>query len=197
MKKNILLVEYDLETSDNIREFMHHEAAEITVAGDASSAKALLEKQDFQLVVTEALLPKSHGFTLCKYIYERYPGTRVIIIGDKHAMKDYKREAARYGACEFVEKPLNYKKFKKKILNLLDIGEETKNNETNGQVNTNIFVLPPLDELKAPAGNDNESNGQSEAKNQPGKKEKTDSDKFKNVIEEVKKSQDSYKIDLE
>jgi DNA-binding NtrC family response regulator len=188
MKKNILLVEYDAETIDTIKEFLQHDIFDIAVAGDAAVAHALLKKQTFDLVITEALLPKSHGSTLCEYIVEHFPKTKVIVISEKLKEINEKREAVRSGAAEFFEKPLNAEKFRKKIIKLLNIREKTEGSGDSAGDTTNLYVLPLLDELKSEKDKDEEK----------GKDKDTSSvtDKIKNILEDMKEK-DSYEIDLE
>jgi DNA-binding NtrC family response regulator len=146
MKKNILLVEYNPDDVSIIREILNREIFAITVAGDEKSAKMLLKKQEFHLVITEALLPKSHGFTLTKYISENYPAVKVIIISEKLTGVDYKHEALQLGAGEFLEKPLYPAEFREKVSKLLDIDKKTNTNYHSET--TKINILPLLDKIK-------------------------------------------------
>lgn len=190
MKKNILLVEYDADTIDTIKGFLQHEIFDIAVAGDAAVAHALLKKQTFDLVITEALLPKSHGSTLCEYIVEHFPNTKVIIISEKLKETNERREAVRSGAAEFFEKPLEPVKFRKKIIKLLNIREKTEGSGGSAGDTTNLYVIPLLDEIK--------SEKDKEKDKEKGKDKDTTSstDKFKNILEDMKEN-DSYEIDLE
>jgi DNA-binding response OmpR family regulator len=188
MKKNILLVEYDGDTIDTIKGLLQHETFDIAVAGDAAVAHALLKKQTFELVITEALLPKSHGSTLCEYIVEHFPDTKVIIIGEKLKETNERREALRCGAAEFFEKPLDPVKFKKKIIKLLDIREKIEGSAGSVGDTTNLYVIPLLDELKSEEDKEKEK-----AKD---KDTTSGTDKFKTILEDIKE-RDSYEIDLE
>ena len=147
MKKNILLVEHNPDDVDTIKEILNKEIFAITVAGDVKTAKKLLKKQEFHLVITEALLPKSHGFTLCQYIFENYPATKIIIISEKLKEVDYKHEAIEHGACEFIEKPLDASEFREKVskhLNINKKGHMNYHSET-----TKINILPLLNRKKS------------------------------------------------
>lgn len=179
MNKEILIVEYSPDTIDSIKEMLYHEIFEISVAGTAEVAKALLAKKRFDLVIVEALLPKSHGFDLSEYISKNNPNTNVVIISDKLKKLDYKKEAKRHGACDFFEKPLDPAKFKSRMLKHLGITSPSEPNASPGET-TKIHVLPLLDQLDIP---------ESEFK-------KTDSREFDDIIKKIKET-DSYKIDLE
>ncbi len=147
MKKNILLVEYNSETIEAINQYLNNDLFDITTAGNQNVARMLLAKRPFHMVITAALLPKSHGFTLAKYISENYPATKVIVIGEKINGSNDQEEASRCGVCEFIEKPLVEPIFRKKVL--FHLGIEKSNFESQYNANsTNFMVLPPLDQLR-------------------------------------------------
>jgi len=180
MKNKILLVDYNPDTIDFIKEILNREIFDITVAGDADTAKKLLDKHEFNLVITEALLPKSHGLILCKYVSETYPHTKVIMISEKLKEMDYKREALQHGASDFIEKPFDVTKFRKKVLKHLDIKEKGDNGTFHAET-TNIHVIPLLDQLSS-------------------EKEKDSKDNQLDEIEKdlkIREHTDSYKIDLD
>jgi DNA-binding NtrC family response regulator len=127
------------------------------------------------MVITEALLPKSHGFTLSKYISDNYSGLKIIIISEKLKDVDYRKEALEHGACEFFEKPLNPIEFKDKVAKHLNITEQEQkkyHNET-----TKINITPLLN------------------KNKSGEKE-IDS-KEEDIVEKLKKELNPYEIKLD
>ena len=175
MKKNILLVDHNTDDVDIIKEILNREMFNITVAGDEKTAKKLLKNQEFLLVITEALLPKSHGFTLCQYVSENYPATKVIIISEKLKEVDYKHEAQEHGASEFLEKPLNPSDFREIVSKHLNITKEEQmkfKNET-----TKINILPLLDKKKS------------------GEEEKPD--KKDNIADEIAQEGRPYEIKLD
>jgi len=175
MKKDILLVDHNSDDVDIIKEILTREMFNITVAGDEKTAKKLLKNQEFQLVITEALLPKSHGFTLSKYISENYPTAKVIVIGEKLKEVDYKHEALEHGASEFLEKPLNPSAFREIVSKHLNINKEDQmkfKNET-----TKINILPLLDKKKS------------------GEEKKAD--KKDNIADEIAKEGHPYEIKLD
>lgn len=147
MKKDILLVDHNSDDVDVIREILNKEMFNITVAGDEKTAKNLLKKQEFPLVITEALLPKSHGFTLSQYVSENYPATKIIIISEKLKEVDYKNEALEHGASEFLEKPLNPSQFREIVSKHLNINKKEYMNFKNET--TKINILPLMDKKKS------------------------------------------------
>lgn len=175
MKKNILLVDHNSDDVDIIKEILNKEIFNITVAGDEKTAKNLLKKQEFPMVITEALLPKSHGFTLCQYISENYPETKIIIISEKLKEVDYKNEALEHGACEFIEKPLNAFDFQEKVSKHLNISKKEHMNYKSET--TKINIAPLLDKKKS------------------GEEEKPE--KADKIIDDLKKDSHPYEIKLD
>ena len=150
MKKKILLVEYNPDTIDAIKEILQHEKLDITTAGDAESAKKRLSTQEFHLAIIEALLPKSHGFILSTFISQHYPATKIIITSEKIKNMDYKHDALKHGACEFIEKPFVGTKFREIVLKHLEV--EEKNRAGYVGETTKINIIPFLDELNSKKG---------------------------------------------
>lgn len=180
MKKNILIVDFCADTIDTLKELLHHKVFDITVAGNEEVAKALLKKNTFDMVITETLLPKSHGFILCQYVTENYPDTKVIIMSEKLKKVDYKRDAVKkYGASDFIEKPLDLPRVKKRIYKLLGI-KDTLMEELGDTdaLSTNIHILPSLEEIEA------------EKKKREGKNSFTD------ILDNMDKDNE-YEIDLD
>lgn len=151
MKKNILLVEYSSSAIESIQRILHDKIFDITIARSEELAKDLLKNFRFDLVITETLLPKSHGFILSKYVSEHYPTAKIIIISEKLKQADYKQEAlTQHGASDFFEKPLPERLFRKRVLEILGIDEEEMAEMAfSSDVTTKLHILPSLEELAA------------------------------------------------
>lgn len=180
IKKNILIVDYDSETIEKINQYLHHEIFDVSTAGDQTVARILMSKRSFDLVITAALLPKSHGFTLAKFIHENYPDTKTIIISGRMEDQDYKKEAADCGACEFIEKPLERDSFRKIVMTHLGLSQAAFFGKSHGD-STKINVAPLLEEV----GN----NGKPE--------NPKDEDSLENLLDQVRKSSNPYEIKLD
>lgn len=151
MKKNILLVEYNTSTIEAIQQILHQKIFEITVASTEEVARNLLGSFSFDLLITETLLPKSHGFFLSKYVSDNYPDMKIIIISEKLKKADCKDEAITlHGANDFFEKPLNEKEFKSRVLELLNMKEEELHDiDFSSDITTRKYRVPTSDELEA------------------------------------------------
>jgi len=182
MKKNILLVEYCTATIDIVKELLHHEVFDITIAKTEETATDLIGKMHFDMLITETLLPKSHGFILSQEVSKNSPDTKIIIISEKLKKVDYKQEAQKYGASDFFEKPLKHREFVDRVFELLEITEEDVEDEIG--MTTNIHVLPLLEELQA-----------EKHKNDAAKS--VQKDVFGDIRDEVTQKDNTFTIDLD
>ena len=124
MKKEILLVEYATSTIDAIKEVLSHPIFQLTIADEGEKAKNLFKEKKFDLMITAAMLPKFHGFSLSQFVADTYPNTRIIIISGIYKGFEYKHKAvSQYRADDFFEKPLDKFQFKKRVFELLHIDE--------------------------------------------------------------------------
>ncbi len=181
MKKEILIIDYNSEVIEAIKEILYQDFFEITAAGDELVAKTLLNKKKFDLVIIEALLPKAHGLLLSQYISAQYPGTRVILMSDKYTVKDFKSEALKYGACDFFEKPLDPVQFKNRIIECLSMSEKVEAPVNLDSQTTNVHILPLLDQLDVNKYIEKHSAA----------------DDFRDIIKDVKKLREPYEIKLD
>lgn len=76
------------------------------IAPDGLQAVELLERQSFDLVITDIRMPEMDGLELAKFISEIYPQTRVVIISGFDDF-DYARRAIRCGVSDYLLKPLS------------------------------------------------------------------------------------------
>jgi serine/threonine protein kinase/DNA-binding response OmpR family regulator/outer membrane biosynthesis protein TonB len=147
MRKNILLVEYAVSTIDRIRDMFPPPVFDITVVEEGDAAKDLLSKNNYDLMITAAMLPKFHGFNLSYHAATHYPDLKIVIISEIYKGLDYKHQAiTQYKASDFFEKPLNAPVFKKRILELLEIDEKMM----AGGTGSSTSEVPPADTTKVP-----------------------------------------------
>jgi len=108
-KKKILVVDFDQEFLRFLSQFLSNEGFNVSTAVDGSSGLEMCKAESPDLIITEAMLPKLHGFELCSRISH---GTTkkipVIIITGIYKDTIYKTEALRtFGASAYFEKPLD------------------------------------------------------------------------------------------
>ncbi len=75
-------------------------------AENITQAKALLNKHEFDLCLTDMRLPDGNGIELIKYIQENFSSLPVAMI-TAHGNMEYAIEALKSGAFDFVSKPVD------------------------------------------------------------------------------------------
>lgn len=109
MKKHngkILIVEDEKSMREVLKILLEGENHEVTTASDGIEGLACIEKDIFDLVITDMKMPKSDGFQVLKKIKEISPDTIVIMI-TAFGTKDSAVEAMKLGAYDYIHKPFN------------------------------------------------------------------------------------------
>lgn len=102
----ILVVDDEPAITDGLRLLLGAEGYHVAVAANFNAARTVLERQAFDLLLTDLQLPddRQGGLSLLRLIKDRAPDTEVIIITG-HATVSEAVEATKSGAFWFVEKP--------------------------------------------------------------------------------------------
>ena len=104
-RRKILVVDDEVVIRELLTTVLERADYDVILAEDGLSAveKATSEKPD--LVITDGLLPKLHGFLACKAIKELHPAPKVILLTGIYTKLTYKWEVkAQYGADDLLTK---------------------------------------------------------------------------------------------
>ena len=107
--KKILVVDFDQEFLKFLSQFLRKEGFSVVTAADGSAGLEMHKSESPDLVITEAMLPKLHGFELCSRIsHSASRKTPVVIVTGVYRDTVYKTEALHtFGAAAYFEKPLD------------------------------------------------------------------------------------------
>jgi DNA-binding NtrC family response regulator len=104
-KKSSILV---VDDEDALRTVLSGELAnegyEVRTAGDGDEAINELEKALFDLVLLDIKMPRINGFEVLKFIKEKQPKTKVVMLTGFADLKNA-IESKKLGADDFVSKP--------------------------------------------------------------------------------------------
>ena len=103
--KRILVVDDDQIIRDSLTEFLKLEGFEGHGAGSFQEAIQELEKQAFNLVITDVNMPEQNGFELLRVIRKRYPEIVTIVITGYGTIESAV-EAIKMGAYDYLTKPI-------------------------------------------------------------------------------------------
>ena len=103
--KRILIVDDDQIIRDSLCEFLRLEGYESKGAESFHQALTELEKQTYNLVLTDVNMPEIDGFELLRVIRKRYPHLVTIIITGYGTIESAV-EAIKMGAYDYLTKPI-------------------------------------------------------------------------------------------
>lgn len=99
----VLVVEDEREISRILEEFLLRNEYSVTVASDGLSASQIMEKEQFDMILMDLMLPGKSGEELIREL-RKYSDSPLIVISAKSAL-EARIEALRIGADDFILKP--------------------------------------------------------------------------------------------
>jgi len=106
MKYRILIVEDDAVFLRPLLRVVEAEGYEVRAIPNGEAALDLLRHEDFDLVLTDKVLPKMDGIELVRQIRVGHPDVAVVVM-TAHATVESAVEALRLGAVDFLLKPFD------------------------------------------------------------------------------------------
>lgn len=128
----ILIIEDDQRVAELIKRGLEEQGFTTTVAYDGLSGKKLALQHDYDLIITDIILPKLDGIDLCKQIREARPDAPIIMLTALGTTDD-KVEGFDAGADDYLVKPFEMRELLVRIRALL------KRNNT--ATNSTGFIL--------------------------------------------------------
>lgn len=99
----ILIIEDDKIHQRIIREILHAHGHEVTAAEDGKMGLRLQRDHDFDLIITDILMPGMEGIETVRELRRMHPSLKIIAISA--FKKGYLEAALKFGAMEALEKP--------------------------------------------------------------------------------------------
>ncbi|PQL95400.1 response regulator transcription factor [Apibacter adventoris] len=115
---NILLVEDDLRVSELIKRGLDEQGFNTTQAYDGLTGKKLILTQEFNLLITDIILPKINGLDLCKEIRNLKPELPILMLTALGTTDD-KIEGFDAGADDYLVKPFEMRELVARIKAIL------------------------------------------------------------------------------
>ena len=127
---NILIIEDDTRIAELIQRGLQEQGFVPTLAYDGLSGKKLALQNDYNLIITDIILPKMDGLDLCKEIRKNKPDTPIIMLTALGTTDD-KVEGFDAGADDYLVKPFEMRELLVRIRALLKRHNKTANNTGN------------------------------------------------------------------
>lgn len=127
-----LLIEDEQRIAELIKKSLEEQGVAITIAYDGVMGKELAINNDYDIIITDILLPKINGIDLCKEIRLQKPSIPIIMLTALGTTDD-KVEGFDAGADDYLVKPFELRELHVRIRALLK--------RNHGQANVQGFVL--------------------------------------------------------
>jgi len=127
MAKKVLVVDDEKLIVKGIRFSLEQEGMEVDCAYDGEEAIALAEKNEYDIVLLDIMLPKFNGLEVCQRIRE-FSEMPIIMLTAKGDDMD-KILGLEYGADDYITKPFNILEVKARIKAI--IRRNSKNSQKN------------------------------------------------------------------
>jgi CheY-like chemotaxis protein len=106
-RPKILVVDDDDVIRALFKHILEQAGAEVSLAQDGMTAVKIASEENPDLVIVDGLLPKMHGFLVCKEIKDRAPNTKVVIVTGIYTKLTYRWEVKiQYHADDLLQKPV-------------------------------------------------------------------------------------------
>jgi len=127
---NILIIEDDTRIAELIQRGLQEQGFVPSVAYDGLSGKKLALQNDYDLIITDIILPKVDGLELCKEIKQQKPETPVIMLTALGTTDD-KVEGFDAGADDYLVKPFEMRELLARIRVLFRRFKKTANHSAS------------------------------------------------------------------
>lgn len=114
----VLIIEDNLRVSSLLKRGLESQGYQIYISEDAEDALVILEKINFELVITDIMLPKMDGITLSKIIKQKYADLPIIMLTALGTI-DEKIEGFDAGADDYMVKPFEIRELYARIKAIL------------------------------------------------------------------------------
>jgi len=115
----ILLIDDEQESCAALALLLNQAGYKVVSRHSGEEALALLEKQSFDLIISDLFLPGVSGIDILKQVKEDSPQTCVILITG-NASAETAVEAMKEGAFDYITKPFNLEKLKLQVAKALE-----------------------------------------------------------------------------
>lgn len=118
MAERLLIVDDEQTLSESLQRVFAKEGYDVNATNSAESALEMLNMNVYHIVITDIVLPGIDGIELLKQIKERLPDQLVIII-TAYASIDTAIKAVRFGAYDYIVKPIIHEEIKQTVKNAI------------------------------------------------------------------------------
>jgi DNA-binding NtrC family response regulator len=123
----ILIVDDEPNIRQGLAEALQDQGYEIEQAASGEAALELLQMKPFDLVLVDLVMEEMDGIEVLREINRQWPQTEVVII-TAHGTIETAVKALKEGAYDYLSKPINVKRFRSYVHNILRAQELQEEN---------------------------------------------------------------------
>lgn len=127
-RPRLLLADDEVTLRESLAQVLREEGMDVTTVGDGRSAVSELERQEFDLLVSDIKMPGIDGLELLRRVHESSPNLGVILI-TAFGTVESAVEAMRLGAADYIVKPLLFDDLLVKVRRLLQLRDLRRENQ--------------------------------------------------------------------
>ncbi len=142
-KIKVLVLDPDLQYADNIKRFLTHEGYQAKIISSKQDIENKLKKERFQIAIIDPTFDDIGGSSIISFV-RRIDSDVCIIILTGSPSFDYCLEALRYGAFDFITKPVDDASFRE----VLDRAINTKGLVVDFERQINIEIGKRIRQLR-------------------------------------------------
>ncbi len=141
--RSILIVDDDVAFGMLIDGFLQRNGYETTVASSCSSALEIINKQSFDIVLTDYRLPDGNGLDVLHQIKKLHPNTIVLLITAYSEIK-IAVKAIKDGAFDYITKPVN----PQELLHIIEKSSPKNEKKKDNKAKNNAKYLSATSDTK-------------------------------------------------
>jgi DNA-binding response OmpR family regulator len=121
MSKKILIIDDDKDMINLLQLRLEQKGYQVISARDGTSGYELIEKENPDLIISDLLIPRLHGFELCKKVKEnaQLKHIPIILMTAVYKKTSYKVQGKKYGADDYIQKPFEFPDLLSKVEKLI------------------------------------------------------------------------------
>ncbi len=124
----ILIVDDDEDICTTLSEILEEEGYEVEYVTSGSNAISKIERNNYDIIITDLIMPRISGMDLLSYIKRDKPDTEVIMITAFGSIENAV-EAMKRGAAEYIEKPFKLNDIRTSIKRVIEEAKFKKAHE--------------------------------------------------------------------
>ena len=102
----VLVIDDHLQARESMADVLRRAGHQVETLASAIEALKILERESFDVIVTDLQMPGMTGLEFIRHLHERPHGAQVLMV-TAHASVASAVDAMRHGAFDYIEKPFN------------------------------------------------------------------------------------------